>query len=193
MTKCPSNITEFHLVGRLLGFVLKKGYKLKYLRVVAAEREYWIKVPKSIRKEIDPAIAPGCWLKITGVKETKGKISKLQLEATKVKKVAKPSNLKNSRFVSLDTTSKSKSQSKAKILICQKSKCWKQGGQKVCQVLEEQLQAQGLEQQVQIKRTGCQKKCKQGPNFVIMPDKAKYSSVKAKEVKKIVEKHFVMA
>ncbi|MDJ0557084.1 MAG: (2Fe-2S) ferredoxin domain-containing protein [Microcoleaceae cyanobacterium MO_207.B10] len=81
---------------------------------------------------------------------------------------------------------------KAHILVCQKSDCQKRGASKVCKALSETLSDRGLEDQVTIKKTGCLKKCKAGPNLVIMPNKARYSRIKSAEIPDVIEKHFAL-
>ncbi|MFN5895665.1 MAG: (2Fe-2S) ferredoxin domain-containing protein, partial [Dolichospermum sp.] len=75
------------------------------------------------------------------------------------------------------------------ILVCQKSDCMKRGGKALCQALESELTNYGLENSVAIKGTGCMKNCKAGPNLV-MPDKTRYSKVKAEQVADLIDKHF---
>ena len=36
-------MVPFQVVGQFLGFVLKDGYKVKYLRISVDKREYWFK------------------------------------------------------------------------------------------------------------------------------------------------------
>jgi (2Fe-2S) ferredoxin len=86
---------------------------------------------------------------------------------------------------------KSKIKSKAKVLICQKSNCWKKGGQKVCTEIESILSDRGLAEEIPIQKTGCLKQCKKAPALVMMPDKACYNKVKPKQVAKIIEKHLI--
>ena len=81
---------------------------------------------------------------------------------------------------------------KAQILVCQKSDCQKRGAGKVCKVLSEVLSDRGLEEHVTIKKTGCLKKCKAGPNLVIMPNKARYSRISSAEIPDVIEKHFAL-
>ncbi|MGB3512601.1 MAG: (2Fe-2S) ferredoxin domain-containing protein [Microcoleaceae cyanobacterium] len=81
---------------------------------------------------------------------------------------------------------------KAQILVCQKSDCQKRGAGKVCKKLSEVLNDRGLEEHVTIKKTGCLKKCKAGPNLVIMPNKARYSRIKSAEIPDVIEKHFTL-
>ncbi len=81
----------------------------------------------------------------------------------------------------------------AQILVCQKSDCQKRGAGKVCKALSEVLSDRGLQDKVTIKKTGCLKKCKAGPNLVIMPNKARYSRVSSAEIPDVIEKHFTLS
>ncbi|MDJ0731488.1 MAG: (2Fe-2S) ferredoxin domain-containing protein [Crocosphaera sp.] len=176
--------SQFRLVGQLESFVIKKGDKLKYLRMKVEEKEYWLKIPKKLRSEIDINMIPGTWLEVTGNREFKKKKGFFELEASQVKLLPNP-----------DTpcaviVSETESASVGKILVCQKSSCWKRGGQSICQRLEQQLEQQGLSDRVKVKLTGCLKQCKKGPNVVIMPHKARYCQVKPREVEELLTKHF---
>ena len=191
MSKLKSPTAEFALVGQLLDFVLKEGYKVKYLRIVAQEREYWIKLPKELRRQLDPAITPGSWLEIRGIQEQCRKTGKLKLEADYV-------NLwqeELSQITGNDHNSLSRTPDSAKnirILVCQKSSCRKRGGDAVCQAIAANLQERGLEEWVKIKEVGCLKQCKHGPNLVILPDKTRYNNVKSQQVPSLLEKHLAV-
>jgi (2Fe-2S) ferredoxin len=65
----------------------------------------------------------------------------------------------------------------------------KRGGKALCQALESELRNSGLADSVTIKGTGCMKNCKAGPNLV-MPDKTRYSRIKAEQVPMLIDKHF---
>jgi (2Fe-2S) ferredoxin len=56
--------------------------------------------------------------------------------------------------------------------------------------LQAALGDRGLENEVEIKATGCLKQCKAGPNLVVMPDKTRYSRVQAEEIPELIDKHF---
>ena len=176
--------SQFRLVGQLESFVIKKGDKIKYLRMKVEDREYWLKIPKKLRSEIDITLIPGTWLEVMGNREFKKKKGFFELEANRVKL------LPNSDKPCAVILSETESCSLGKILVCQKSSCWKKGGKSLCQRLEKQVKEQGLEDKVKIKLTGCLKQCKKGPNVVMMPDKARYSQVKPCEVDELLTKHF---
>ncbi|MEC4892380.1 MAG: NAD(P)H-dependent oxidoreductase subunit E [Oscillatoria sp. PMC 1051.18] len=178
MVMLKSPVTEFTVVGKLLDFVIEDGYKIKYLRIAIAQREYWFKLSKEIRYRLDPAIQPGCWVEVTG--EQKYKTGKLKLTAYEVKLAANPQ--------SADAVSPPKA--KASILVCQKADCCKRGGRVVYGAIAEGLRSHQLEDRVTIRATGCLKQCKSGPNIVVMPDKARYSNVHPEQISALITKHF---
>ncbi len=182
MSKLSLLRSDFCLQGQLLDFIVEDGYKLKYLRVIVSEREYWIKIPKELRSSFSTQITPGCQIEVSGTQTIK-KTGILKLEATEVKL------LEVNQTSQLISPSKSTTQ-KQKVLVCQKSNCWQRGGKAVCQRLEENLRDRGLSEQVEVKLTGCLKECKKGPNLVIMPDKARYSQVRPQQIEQLLEKHF---
>jgi (2Fe-2S) ferredoxin len=175
--------SDFRLVGRFLSFVLKDGCKVKFVRVIVDNREYWIKPDKMIRDTLPLTLNPGAELAITGTK-------KIDFETGRVKYKAEEIKLTSDSAVRDNSDNQVKLE-KACVLICQKSDCWKKGGQSLCQVLESSLQEQGLSDRVKVKLTGCLKQCKQGPNVVVMPDRTRYSKVNPREIPALVEKHFV--
>ncbi|MEA5508949.1 (2Fe-2S) ferredoxin domain-containing protein [Crocosphaera sp. UHCC 0190] len=177
-------VSQFRLVGQLESFVIKEGDKLKYLRIKVNEREYWLKIPKQLRSEIDPNLSPGTWLEVTGTRETKKKMGFFELKVSTVNLLPTP-DISYAVIVS-----ETPNQASGKILVCQKSSCWKRGGEKLCQQLEKQLGEQGLSDRVEIQLTGCLKQCKQGPNLVMLPDKTRYSQVKPYQVTELLDKHF---
>ncbi|MEC4984116.1 MAG: (2Fe-2S) ferredoxin domain-containing protein [Oscillatoria sp. PMC 1068.18] len=178
MVKLKSPVAEFTVVGKLRDFVIKDGDKIKYLRLIIVEREYWFKLSKEIRYSLDPAIQPGCWVEVTGAQKYKS--GKLKLTASKVKLAANPQ---------LGGTV-SQPKAKASILVCQKADCCKRGGRAVYHAIEANLRSHELQDQVTIRATGCLKQCKSGPNVVFMPDKARYSNVHPAQIPALISEHF---
>lgn len=191
MTKANSVVSSFHLSGKLTKVDYQKK-KLKYLKLVAKQGKYWIKVPKKLRKQVS-GLPRGCQLEISGKSKQNQKKGKTKYKAETVVLVsqATPTPPVKSKTVSLLPIFDSKFKSKAKVLICQKSNCWKKGGKKVCQELESILGDRGLIGEIPIKKTGCLKQCKKAPALVMMPDKARYNRVKPKQVADLVEKHLI--
>ncbi|MGH8002657.1 MAG: (2Fe-2S) ferredoxin domain-containing protein [Brasilonema sp.] len=180
-----TDISEFCIEGKFLGFVIKDGYKLKGLRLETADGECYVKLAKHLRAAFDLQLPPGTWLQVIGEKKYDLKTGEMKLKAQQVM-AADWKTRGESNLVSSSSNAKPK---KATILVCQKSDCIKRGGREVCQALEAALSACGLESEVTIKGTGCMKDCKAGPNLV-MPDKTRYSRMKAAQVPALMDKHF---
>ena len=196
MTKSSKYKTsQFTFVGRLSKIKLKGG-KIKYLKLVTGDRKYWIKINKQVRKNLDRDLAVGCPLEITGKQKQRLKTGKSKFKADGVKIIAHASESKvahlKQKQVSLAPIGARKKKSAAKVLVCQKSNCWKRGGKEICEQLETAFCDRGLDNLIQIKKTGCLKKCKKAPNLVMMPDKTAYSNVKPKQIPDLVEKHLIV-
>ena len=179
-----SQVTEFCFEGRFLDFVIKDGYKLKGLLLSTSEGECYIKLAKHLRSAFDLRLPQGTWLQVVGTKQYNAKKDQVTLVAERV--MAASAGMGTVTAQNLAKTKPDKMQT---ILVCQKSDCMKRGGKALCQALESELINHGLENSVAIKGTGCMKNCKAGPNLV-MPDKTRYSKVKAEQVADLIDKHF---
>ncbi|MDD1416522.1 (2Fe-2S) ferredoxin domain-containing protein [Dolichospermum sp. ST_con] len=177
-------VTEFCFEGRFLDFVIKDGYKLKGLLLGTSEGECYIKLAKHLRSAFDLRLPKGTWLQVVGTKQYNAKKDQVTLVAERV--MAASSDMGT---VTAQNSAKTKPAKTQTILVCQKSDCMKRGGKALCQALESELINNGLEDSVTIKGTGCMKNCKVGPNLV-MPDKTRYSKIKAEQVPALIDKHF---
>ncbi|PZO35660.1 MAG: (Fe-S)-binding protein [Pseudanabaena frigida] len=190
MSKLATEITDFQVVAKFLGVILKDGYRVKYLKVAIGDREFWIKLPKELSQSFDPNLSVGVWLEIRGTQQLERKKGILKLEASSFSIANAPdTSLSQAAPVTETNITKKKNQA-ACILICQKSDCWQSGGKEVYQRLEEELRDRGLSDRVQIQKTGCQKQCKQAPNLVIMPSKNRHSNVKPSQVDSLLDRYF---
>ena len=77
------------------------------------------------------------------------------------------------------------------ILVCGGTGCTSSGSGKITEVLEQELKAAGLEQEVKIVRTGCFGLCALGPIMVVYPEGAFYSMVKSEDIPEIVQEHLL--
>jgi NADH:ubiquinone oxidoreductase subunit E len=179
-----SQVTEFCFEGRFLDFVIKDGYKLKGLVLWTSEGECYIKLAKHLRSAFDLRLPQGTWLQVVGTKQYNAKKDQVTLVAERV--MAASADMGT---VTAENLAKTKPDKVQTILVCQKSDCMQRGGKALCQALESELTNHGLENSVAIKGTGCMKNCKAGPNLV-MPDKTRYSKVKAEQVAALIDKHF---
>jgi (2Fe-2S) ferredoxin len=195
MTESKYLVSEFSLVGKLIDFIIKDGNKIKYLKIDSESQELWIKLSKQLRYQIDREIKPGSWLELKGMQKTYPGVGKVKFKADLVKLIKQGigNREQGTGKVCIEKTQRFEdcaiARSKAKILICGKSSCWRKGGKEVCQILENSLRDRGLEDRVTIQTTGCLKQCKQAPNLVMMPSKERYSGVKPKQALSILEKY----
>ncbi|BAZ45064.1 iron-sulfur cluster-binding protein like protein [Chondrocystis sp. NIES-4102] len=177
MLKDSSVINPFCFKGIVVKISQDQG-KTKYIQIKSDSQKYWVKIPKRLRDSLDP-ISCGYQLEVVGNIKQNLKTGKYKYKAEAVAIIPQTN-------ITATTT-----KPKAQILICQKSNCWKNGGKEVCQQLETILSDRQIKQDVVIKKTGCLKKCKQAPTLIMLPDKAKYSQVKPKQIEKLVEKHLI--
>ena len=75
------------------------------------------------------------------------------------------------------------------VLICAGTGCTSSKSLKIAENLENSLKAHGLENDVQIVKTGCFGLCAVGPIVIVYPEGTFYSSVQPEDVEEIVETH----
>ncbi|MEL6928593.1 MAG: (2Fe-2S) ferredoxin domain-containing protein [Cyanobacteria bacterium J06600_6] len=193
MAKDDKVVNPFNFSGELSKISYEQK-KIKYIKLVTESGEYWIKIPKQLRKKIGK-LFPGCKLQVEGETKHNAKKETTKYKAQTIMVLASEqldmTTSVKTKTVSLLPVFNSQVKSKAKVLICQKSNCWKKGGKKVCAEIEAKLQDLGLTQKIPIKKTGCLKQCKKAPALVMMPDKVIYKQVKPKQAARLVEKHLI--
>lgn len=193
--KPRTSVAPFQVEGRFLGYIYKDGDKIKKLRLETAIGEYWFKLAKPLQTSLVPQLQPGDVITVTGESSFCLKTGKLKLKAETVQRGAdggwQPPHTEGFADLSVRPgVGEADNDKKLCILVCQKSDCRKRGGVQVCQALEQHLRARGLENQVTIKATGCMKRCKAGPNMIIMPDKTRYSHIEPSEIPQMIDEHF---
>jgi Respiratory-chain NADH dehydrogenase 24 Kd subunit. len=190
---------EFNLTGTIQNVWVDDG-KPKLITLLTSLGLLLIKISKQARIIGICDLSPGNQVQVTGRKKQDVKTGKIKLKATRVVSTSQPiSTLTPSVSFNdqihqdgeIPLTHPSVITAKpAKILICQKSDCRKRGSDKVCALLEKELAQRGLQDRVTIQKTGCLKKCKSGPNIVMLPDKTRYSKVESKQIPGLIEQHF---
>ena len=186
-------VSEFIAIGELQDVTIKSDGRVKYLLLSTEQEDYSIKVAKDQPKKLGKQLKLGCKLEVKGMLKRKPKEDRGEYKAYSIKILELPA-VEETPHVEISTTKSSKSKktkAKARVLICKKSNCWKKGGQEVYKQLVSELEARGIKEQVDIKTTGCLKKCKKAPNMIVLPDKEQYVRVKPKQISTIVERHLV--
>lgn len=72
------------------------------------------------------------------------------------------------------------------VTICSGTGCHASGSEKVYQAFVEEIQKNGLQKKVDIRRTGCHGFCERGPLVVIFPEEICYLKIKPEDVPEVV-------
>ena len=77
------------------------------------------------------------------------------------------------------------------VLICGGTGCTSSNSEKIIEKMKEEIKAKGLEEEVNVVRTGCFGLCALGPIMIVYPEGSFYSMVKVEDVPEIVEEHLL--
>ena len=77
------------------------------------------------------------------------------------------------------------------VLVCGGTGCTSSGSQKIMERLKEELEKQGLTDEVAVIQTGCHGLCALGPIMIVYPDASFYSMVKEEDIPEIVSEHLL--
>ena len=80
---------------------------------------------------------------------------------------------------------------RSNVLVCGGTGCTSSNSELIIERLKEEIQAHGLEKEVNVIRTGCFGLCALGPIMIVYPEGAFYSMVKPDDVPEIVEEHLL--
>ncbi|MBQ7574058.1 MAG: NADH-quinone oxidoreductase subunit NuoF [Clostridia bacterium] len=97
-------------------------------------------------------------------------------------------------MITLEELKKIRDNTKNKVLarrvhVCGGTGCTSSGSPKLVEVLEREIKKNGLEDQVEIVKTGCFGLCALGPIVIVHPENSFYSKVKEEDIPRIVEEH----
>ena len=77
------------------------------------------------------------------------------------------------------------------VLVCGGTGCTSSGSQEIIRVLQEEIEKNGLAEEVCVVKTGCHGLCALGPIMIVYPDSTFYSMVKPEDVPEIVTEHLL--
>ncbi|NEM83777.1 NADH-quinone oxidoreductase subunit F, partial [Escherichia coli] len=77
------------------------------------------------------------------------------------------------------------------ILCCGGTGCTSSGSKEIIAAFEENIKANGLEDEVKVVMTGCFGLCALGPVVIVYPEGTFYSRITVDDVKEIVDEHIV--
>ncbi|MBQ5837820.1 MAG: (2Fe-2S) ferredoxin domain-containing protein, partial [Clostridia bacterium] len=77
------------------------------------------------------------------------------------------------------------------VLICGGTGCTSSGSVTIKDILEKELEAKGIADEIKIVMTGCFGLCALGPVMIVYPEGTFYSRVTPEDVPEIVEEHLL--
>ena len=80
---------------------------------------------------------------------------------------------------------------RAHIMVCGGTGCTSSHSPQIAEAFEQQLKANGLDEEIKVVRTGCFGLCAIGPIVMIFPEGACYSRVTPEDVPEIVQEHLI--
>jgi NADH:ubiquinone oxidoreductase subunit E len=184
--------STYQIEAKFLSFIPKPGGELKYIQVQVGERIIPIKLAKELQETWKNKLLEGDLLSI--FLEQKGSEigSKLKLKTHHIEKIDTCNNESQLlKSIAVSSDSQPAKKQKGKILLCQKSSCSKRGGKNLYSALTETLEKLGLQDQVTIQLTGCQKQCKKAPSLILMPGKVKHTYVNPNDLTFLLKAHYL--
>lgn len=76
---------------------------------------------------------------------------------------------------------------RSNVLVCGGTGCTSSNSEKIIEKLKEEISAKGLDQEVNVVRTGCFGLCALGPIMIVYPEGAFYSRVTPEDVPKLLK------
>lgn len=77
------------------------------------------------------------------------------------------------------------------VLVCGGTGCTSSGSQQIIDALKREIKANGLENEIEVVRTGCFGLCALGPIMIVYPEGTFYSMVQEKDIPEIVSEHLL--
>ncbi len=80
---------------------------------------------------------------------------------------------------------------RSNVLVCGGTGCTSSNSEQIIETLKAEIKAQGLEQEVNVIRTGCFGLCALGPIMIVYPEGAFYSRITPEDIPEIVSEHLL--
>lgn len=80
---------------------------------------------------------------------------------------------------------------RSQVLVCGGTGCTSSGSRDIIEALERELKKHGIENEIEVVRTGCFGLCELGPVVIVYPEGAFYSKVSVSDVPELVMEHLI--
>lgn len=195
VSKAKKRASQLHLRGQIAALWGKSPDRPKRMRLVGSDAERELKLSKAIRGWAGANLQTGDWVEVIGMQQYNPKKDCWKCRAEVIRPLGQatapsPATAEASAARANQPAKRSGKSASPAVLVCQKSSCCKRGARDVYQAVTAALQQQGLDEEVEVRATGCMSKCKQGPCIAFKPDKARYLGVTPERIPALVEQHF---
>ena len=193
--------TRFCLIGRFTAFLPgeKSPYQMISLEAVQAEDHlnsrlvpeliaHQVLLSKDLRRMMYRYLAPQDWVRVVGEQMLNRRNGQMEWRAAEISKLSafQVDRLKH-EMVSHKRINASGAGLAARVLICQESSCRQRGSLAVKEAMAHALTETEGSSKVVIQATGCLKRCKLGPNVVMMPG-GSYSRMTVEAGRSLIQK-----
>lgn len=80
---------------------------------------------------------------------------------------------------------------RSQVLVCGGTGCTSSGSRNILAALRSEIKKHGIEEEIEVVRTGCFGLCELGPVVIVYPEGAFYSKVKVDDIPELVSEHLV--
>lgn len=80
---------------------------------------------------------------------------------------------------------------RSQVLVCGGTGCTSSGSRDILAALKKEIKKNGIEEEIEVVRTGCFGLCELGPVVIVYPEGAFYSKVKVEDIPELVSEHLV--
>ncbi|WP_250229489.1 NADH-ubiquinone oxidoreductase-F iron-sulfur binding region domain-containing protein [Anaeropeptidivorans aminofermentans] len=80
---------------------------------------------------------------------------------------------------------------RSSVMVCNVAGCYSSGGPSIAEELEKQIKNYGLENEINVVKTGCFGLCVEGPIMIVYPDGSFYSRLQKENIEEIVREHLL--
>lgn len=178
-----TSATRFCLVGRFLTFLPgeKSPYQGLSMEIAldvnseptAEPAECQILLSQDLRRMMYRYLEPQDWVRVVGRRSLNQRSGLIEWRAAEISKL--PSAQVNQLKHRTTLPEASQSPKPIQVMVCQKSDCRQRGSLAVAQAMADAVSQRGFANaeagspEIVIQATGCMKRCKTGPNVVMLP------------------------
>lgn len=190
---------DFVLLGTVARFKVGKHQRIRHFDLVSDQGRYRFKVPHHLHRHCNLQLREGDEVRVSGSVriDPRKRRMKLKLQGLQVTGAAAAGQgalkvvTELGALQALDPRSSGSDRRQParpiqRILVCQASSCWKQGGREIYQRLQDSAAAMGDEGTIRVETTGCMGRCKSAPNVKLMPEKITHRAVQPADVRALI-------